>query len=76
MKMGLRPYTASENLADDKGPKSYYMTIISYSQLLLNMNIVHMLYYCDQKHYGSPCVGQSDWLLIDSRSYIYIASIF
>ena len=44
MKMGPRPYTASENLADDKGRKSYYMTIISYSQLLLDMEYEYCAY--------------------------------
>ena len=37
--MGLRPYTASENFAADKGHKvlQYYMTIITYTQQLFDM---------------------------------------
>ena len=39
MKMGPNPYTASENSAADKGHKvlQYYMSIIAYTQQLLDM---------------------------------------
>ena len=40
--MGPKPFTASENLAADKGHKvlQYYMTIIAYTQQLLDMEDV------------------------------------
>ena len=39
MKMGPKPYTAPENLAADKGHYvlQYYLTIIAYTQQLLDM---------------------------------------